>query len=592
LETQLVTGAPDHQFLGGGLMAVRWAFQHAQEGRMLVINQGRGKGFKVCGCNYAEPVPKNWAQLPWAWTLPAHDDLLRGGHCNNTYNYWTDVAHEFRTDILQIRANVAVRPTHPPIAPAGQQTPSDLLETIRDGSARTIAEAMRLALVQTLQLDESDVTATYRWMIGQGVEVVLFDAISGGAGYVGKFFAEQSMDVLFRRARNLLDCNHCTNGCSNCLRTFTNQYHWDDFRRQDALDWFDQVLQLANNHPMIQQGANQLAAAGALHQCNQLQNGTITLYTPRLGNFVGNYPADDQGHLLTDEIFPEWTAVQRWINQGNTVHIIAEQLPNFQDPSMPRARYFAETLLPLIRAGNLKISKIDQWPLNWPEGTRARSVNAAGQSQWFVDLDQCESLLEKIFSDNLLVIQQDPIGVPVINVPPLPAACFMPPVGITRRHYAQNQPRTLAADFAFLQGRVVKEIRINDKHLMNQDDSVQLFTDLLNAWQGIWASAPLKVQLLGYLTRRDRDPAHSQLMQNINARTPAFENLLQQQLNLPRQSIRIDYTGRGVDGHDRIIQFDLEDPNDPQEIETKTVELSGGVDRLVHVWAETTIYIF
>jgi hypothetical protein len=61
---------------------------------------------------------------------------------------------------------------------------------------------------------------------------------------------------------------------------------------------------------------------------------------------------------------------------------------------------------------------------------------------------------------------------------------------------------------------------------------------------------------------------------------------------LPREAIRIDYMGRGVDGHDRVIQFDLVDLNNPQETETKTVELTGGIDRLMNDWAETTIYVF
>ena len=47
-----------------------------------------------------------------------------------------------------------------------------------------------------------------------------------------------------------------------------------------------------------------------------------------------------------------------------------------------------------------------------------------------------------------------------------------------------------------------------------------------------------------------------------------------------------------MDGHDRVIQFDLVDIKNPQETETKTVELTGGVDRLMNEWAETTIYIF
>jgi replicative superfamily II helicase len=589
LETQLVTGAPDHEFRGGGLMAVRWAFQHAQEGMMLVINQGNGKGFKICGCNYALPVPKSWTQQTWSWNLPRHKDLLKGNAtCTSNYSYWTDLAHQFRTDILQIRANIPVRPTHPPVALPPDQTPSDLLENLREGTARTIAEAMRLALVHILQLDESDVTATYRWLPGQGVEVILFDAISGGAGYVGKFFKERSIDDLFRLARDLLDCPHCTNGCSNCLRSYTNQWHWDDFRRMDALDWFDHVIQYTNNNPLIQQGARQLGSAGALQTCNRLRNGTISLYTRRLADFTGDYPTNEEGHLQTEEIFPEWATIESWIQEGNRVRIAAEILPDFKDPSLPRARYFAERLLPLVRNGSLQIIKVDNWPHGWPEGTRASIIDAGGQTTWIVDLDQCESLFERIFSDRLLELGDNPEGVQSVNAPALPAGDFEPSDGIRRRHYRANEPRTLAEDFAFLQGRQVKDIRIKDKYLMNQQDSPQMVRDLLTIWQALWGEGPQRFQILGFLTNRDRQ---GELMQTIYRRTPEFKDLLQEVLGLPRQGIRIDYMGRG-DGHDRVIEFALLNQADPNEIDTVSVELTGGVDRLMKEWAETTLYIF
>jgi len=219
-------------------------------------------------------------------------------------------------------------------------------------------------------------------------------------------------------------------------------------------------------------------------------------------------------------------------------------------------------------------------------------MSAAGQPQWFVDLDQCESLLEKIFSERLLVIQNNFQAIPPISHTPLRAALFESPQGVLRRHYAQNEQRTLNRDFDFLVGRDVREIRINDKHLMRQNNSVQLFDSLLVAWSNLWAVAPARVQLIGYLNKRDKDPVQSDLMQKIQLHTPEFLRILNRHLMLPREAIRIDYMGRGVDGHDRVIQFDLVDLNNPQETETKTVELTGGIDRLMNDWAETTIYVF
>jgi hypothetical protein len=448
-------------------------------------------------------------------------------------------------------------------------------------------------LIKILQLDESDVTATYRWLPGLGVEVILFDAISGGAGYVGKFFQEKSLGDLFQTARNLLDCPHCTNGCSNCLRSYTNQWHWDDFRRLDALDWFDHVLQYANNHPLIQQGARQLGAGAVLQVCNQLRNGSITLFTQRLADFTGDYPRNEEGHLLTDQIFPEWAQIKSWINEGNKVRIAAEILPDFKEGGLPRARYFAEEILPLIRNGSLEIIKVTDWPVEWPDGSRAEIREAGGQIRWIIDSDQCESLFEKVFSDSrpedgLLELQIAPEGVQALNAPALPPEEFEPSDAITRRHYRANEPRTIAEDFSFLRGRQVKEIRIRDKYLMNQPDSPQMVRDLLTAWQGLWGGGPERFQILGFLSNRDRQ---GELMQTIYRRTPEFKDLIQEVLGLSQQVIRIDYTGRG-DGHDRVIEFTIVNQADPNEADTISVELTGGVDRLMREWAETTLYIF
>ena len=123
---------------------------------------------------------------------------------------------------------------------------------------------------------------------------------------------------------------------------------------------------------------------------------------------------------------------------------------------------------------------------------------------------------------------------------------------------------------------------------MNQQDSPQMVRDLLTIWQALWGEGPQRFQILGFLTNRDRQ---GELMQTIYRRTPEFKDLLQEVLGLPQQGIRIDYMGRG-DGHDRVIEFALLNQADPNEIDTVSVELTGGVDRLMKEWAETTLYIF
>ena len=625
LETQLVSGAPDHEFLNGALLRVHWAMQTAKEGRMLVLNQGKGKGYVICGCNYAEPVPRDFTPAaqprprrarqaapagqpapaqaqapaaapvpgPWSYRPKAHNDLYRGTPCASTYTQWADLAHEFHTDILQIRVGEAVVAT-PPALP--QPPDATVMEQLREGTARTIVEALRISLIQILRLDESDVTGTFRWMLGQGIEVVLFDSVAGGAGYVGKFFHEQTDDALFAHAEQLLSCMYCTNGCSSCLRSYSNQYYWEEFRRQDALTWIQRVRQMANNHPLVQAGAQMIQPQAVIAACSQAA--AVTIYANRLGNFVGPYPTDDLGNILTAEIFPEWEQIKQWMDAGIRVRIVCISLPDFQDKNSVRARYMAEILRPYMLHGLLEITAIvaaqgmPTWPNGWQEGMRIRIQDAADGVRWIVDLNACDTLLERLISDHLLVLNQaNPDWDQSTAVPPqrsIDANTLMPPAGIYRRHYNVDEPRNLTEDFAFLQGRQVKKIRIEDTYLLARYEYLNPFSQFLQILSGIWAGGPDKISIHCNPPQGDYS-----LRDDILGNRAAFKNAIHRIFALADDAIEFDFTPRrpGMDAHDRVIRFDLLDLNDPQRVETIIVELSGGVIRLLQPQWSTRIYV-
>lgn len=70
------------------------------------------------------------------------------------------------------------------------------VELARAGVARSIAEGIRLAACELLELPEMEIASSFRWKAA-GLEIILYDAVSGGAGYCQKirsWTSEASLD--------------------------------------------------------------------------------------------------------------------------------------------------------------------------------------------------------------------------------------------------------------------------------------------------------------------------------------------------------------------------------------------------------------
>jgi len=200
--------------------------------------------------------------------------------------------------------------------------------------------------------------------------------------------------------------------------------------------------------------------------------------------------------------------------------------------------------------------------------------------------------LERLFSEYLLMLNQPrPNWDQLTAVPPqrsIDANTLVPPAGIYRRHYNVNDPRDLTVDFAFLQGRQVKRIRIEDTYLLARYEYLNPFSQFLQILSGIWGGGPDKISIHCNPPQGDYS-----LRDDILGNRPAFKQAIRQILTLSDDAVEFDFTPRrpGMDAHDRLIRFDLVDQNDPQRIQTITVELSGGVIRLLQPQYSTRIYV-
>ena len=144
-----------------------------------------------------------------------------------------DLVCEFETDTLQIRFD-GVRPAPPPV------------------SERSFWLSLQTAFISSaadvLVIPQRDLDGTYRSQ-GDGSsagELVIYDRVPGGAGYVARI-SQELRRIFDRTLARVRDCpnNNCgiTGSCYACLRTYANQFYWDQLRRDVVVEWLSSVLE-------------------------------------------------------------------------------------------------------------------------------------------------------------------------------------------------------------------------------------------------------------------------------------------------------------------------------------------------------------
>lgn len=591
-ESQLIGSAPDRDFRGGDLANVEWAIQTAREGRMVVINRGHGEGFVKCGCGYSHAITRTQQNLQ------AHRSPHTDQQCGSPPSNWRfDLAHTFHTDVLQVRC---ASPVQDPVLP-DPLAPPEQIQQAREGVARTIAEAARLACCRLLEIPESEISSTYRWLPANGIELIFYDDISGGAGYCEKISQLEVSRIWSTARETVLNCPEgCSQSCSKCLRSYSNQFHWDVFRRHDASAWFEQSLRFKRSDPRITMGAQTVRPDGVLVLCNAADE--LLFIGDRLGDFTGPIESDEAGRELPiSDLFPSWQLIQRWLSDEKQVTLACRHFPNFMDTALPRARRFAEVLLPHVRSGRLVLahpvpnSGVDHQPSiivgDVHKGNAAMVYDETGRS-----------LMEGLWSSNLLVREMtssDGSLVPAMDSP-VSADLLEPPDTITRSHYAAGDIRMLQRDFSFLGQMAIKQIEITDRYMVAAESNRQALAAFVGELSKLWIGKPEKITFtFGPVpNQRDRNTwkdAMDDLIRSLS-RQPDFIGI----------ELKANFRGgeRIRDFHDRRVRVSFAQaaiPVQPSRNRNRqhqapplvvVAELTGGVDVLMDRREATTIYRF
>ena len=191
---------------GRGEVSIRTSPQ----GQITVINRGPARrGFRVCfTCGHAEAAPVRGAVPAAAHTRPGS-----GRDCSGSLAF-RHLGHQYLTDVVEVQLPVS-------------------MTTVQ---ARSTLYAF-LEGVTAIGISRGDVNGTLRPSGHAGrVNVVLFDAVPGGAGHAARI-AERFPELL-QAALRVVD--HCECGedssCYGCLRSYANQRYHDELVRGDALD--------------------------------------------------------------------------------------------------------------------------------------------------------------------------------------------------------------------------------------------------------------------------------------------------------------------------------------------------------------------
>jgi len=561
-EARLLSAAPDPAFaiMPTNVPNTAWAWQDAREGRMFVVNKGRGFGFLRCLCGFTAVLRDPG---------PHMGQIQNGGHRSPynlpcTMNSWhhEDLAHEFHTDVLQIRVDQPI--------PLPANPRPDEIDGWRESFARTLVEAVRLGAVALLGVDQRELCGTVRTRLFGYPEVVLYDSVAGGAGYCQMIHSRHSMRELLERALNILNCrDKCSHSCRTCLQGYDNQLHWDKLNRKPVLNWLERLLNVNQPaNPFDKFGAVPVEATNgdALLKGDLDAADHVVIVAPRL--FNPQKQGAEEGHFGSQEAADFTEKLIAWMRQKRTLEIAVLE-PPLVHTDFPNSIWIAERLKTCMDDGRLKLWRLPVSfdPKQWP-----RAIVYPGKSSGHAYLST--SLAGDGFLDQ-------PLPNPIWKAP-LPGAetldamrsgwiavsakALQLPKDTALVNYAAGAPRDFQRDFNFSAGKVFALIRLEDPFATKSEWNYKQLKRFLETLFPIISKAPKKLILR---TRLEEDPAQKLLLQDLGKWLKAKGTDFAFEL--------VPSFGPGrKDFHDRRIVFFPDEKNTKKRT---TVLMTGGIDR-------------
>lgn len=193
--------------------------RYSKYGWMALVNDGMGKGFRICGtCGYGEVINFAAGGRPLGGNARhGHNNPLTNEPCNETM-ITRDLGHHYLTDVLEI--SIQGIPQKLRKYPAYKS----LLYAILEGASES----------QGIRRADIDGTLYYR-TFGEIPSLILYDSVPGGAGHVENI-KDHLRDAIESALKKMESCS-CgeDTSCYNCLRNYRNQRDHDELQRGYAI---------------------------------------------------------------------------------------------------------------------------------------------------------------------------------------------------------------------------------------------------------------------------------------------------------------------------------------------------------------------
>lgn len=219
-EVFLLEGVDPDSFVESKVSGITYGIKKG--GKLFRANSGRKfNSFLLC--------PTCGKYFPERPKQPGHDKPW-GPRCNGKPKK-LDLAHEIVTDILQLRFQGCT--PQPPNLVEGRPFWRSLFAAVLNGAT------------DHLGIAPGDIDGTYHgWSTESYIgEIVVYDRIPGGAGHIERI-VNNIDDVLHSAYRRVKDCS-CSDidsSCYACLRSYSNQFYWDELTRRPVIEWLSNVL--------------------------------------------------------------------------------------------------------------------------------------------------------------------------------------------------------------------------------------------------------------------------------------------------------------------------------------------------------------
>jgi hypothetical protein len=534
-------------------------------GRLFVVNRGnRGSGYHICPlCNHAEPAKKR------APISCPHSNPLSGKSCPNTkLGRPIDLAHIFETDVLLLRIGLEI-PSPPE---------SDKAIYHADSFARTLVEALRFAAARILNVQATELRATFK-IVGRYVDAILYDAIAGGAGYCVRLKQEIPVIGILREAMTLLTCpKDCSTSCSACLCDYSNQRSWDLFDRKSVLGWLGEILDSEKADKYLALGCSRWDKP-SLDGLGQRLAGCQTLY------LYGGISASDE---MVDETTWQWLI--GWLSQGKKAELLfsgsLDLVPRKMPSELRKAfRYF----YPFASDGLLKIGIV---PSSDHRGTdmlpRIFSGAKPGETVWFSGR-QAAPLLGNLLPEPVYFKKSDDTLSPNLQailerVQYLSSDQIGEGAPVQRWALKAGENRNFEEYFSSIVNTHLEDITIKDpfcgiKGLQR--------ASLVNFLKTILDLAKTVEKITIYCREQNRNDKRFQPCYIIQKE---FQDLLEIEFPKIKKFVNVYPFSSSRSFHDRSLEFSIVDSAGCSE--KVYYDLSGGIDYLMEKNRETKLYIY